>query len=75
MSEIRILFMAFSWVKKLVVYVNGLLQHDHGKCPYKVFIRWSGLDWAGLKKQKSLYKVSTPNIKPPYKFLWAYGSS
>ncbi len=28
-----------------------------------------------LKKQKSLYKVLTPSIKPPYKFLWAYGSS
>ncbi len=26
-----------------------------------------------LKKQKSLYKVLTPSIKPPYKFLWAYG--
>ncbi len=29
----------------------------------------------GLKKQKSLYKVLTPSIKPPYKFLLAYGSS
>ncbi len=24
---------------------------------------------------KSLYKVLTPSIKRPYKFLWAYGSS
>ncbi len=24
-----------------------------------------------LKKQKSLYKVLTPSIKPPYKFLWS----
>ncbi len=24
----------------------------------------------GLKKQKSVYKVLTPSIKPPYKFLW-----
>ncbi len=23
-----------------------------------------------LKQQKSLYKVLTPSIKPPYKFLW-----
>ncbi len=23
-----------------------------------------------LKKQKTLYKVLTPSIKPPYKFLW-----
>ncbi len=28
-----------------------------------------------LKKQKNLYKVSTPSIKPPCKFLQAYGSS
>ncbi len=28
-----------------------------------------------LKKQKSLYKVLTPSIRSPYKFLWAYGSS
>ncbi len=28
-----------------------------------------------LKKQKSLYKVLTPNIKPLFKFLWVYGSS
>ncbi len=28
-----------------------------------------------LNKQKSLYKVVTPSIKPPYKLLWAYGSS
>ncbi len=28
-----------------------------------------------LKEHKSLYKVLTPSIKPPYKFLWAYGSS
>ncbi len=27
-----------------------------------------------LKKQKSLYKVLTLSIKPPYKFLWAYAS-
>ncbi len=27
-----------------------------------------------VKKQKSLYKVLMPSIKPPYKFLWAYGS-
>ena len=27
-----------------------------------------------LKKQKSMYKVLTPNIKPLYKFLWAYGN-
>ncbi len=25
-----------------------------------------------LKKQKSMYKVLTPSINPPYKFLWAY---
>ncbi len=23
-----------------------------------------------LKKQENLYKVVTPSIKPPYKFLW-----
>ncbi len=28
-----------------------------------------------LKKQKSLYKVLSPSIKPPNKFLLAYGSS
>ncbi len=28
-----------------------------------------------LKKQKSLYNVLTPSTKPPYKFLWTYGSS
>ncbi len=28
-----------------------------------------------LKKQKSLYKVLTPSIKPPYILLRAYGSS
>jgi len=26
-----------------------------------------------FRKQESMYKVLTPNIKPPYKFLWAYG--
>jgi len=26
-----------------------------------------------FKKQESMYKVLTPNIKPPYKFLLAYG--
>ncbi len=29
----------------------------------------------GLKKQKSMYKVLTPSIKPPYNLLWAYRSS
>ncbi len=24
-----------------------------------------------LKKQKTLYKVLTPSVKSPYKFLWA----
>ncbi len=28
-----------------------------------------------LNKQRTLYKVLTPSIKRPYKFLWAYGSS
>ncbi len=27
-----------------------------------------------LKKQESMYKVLTPSIKPPYKFLWLMGA-
>ncbi len=58
--------------------IKGLFQSGRGKCPLypSSGVSVNPLPTIGnsLKKQKSLYKLLTPSIKPPYKFLWAYGS-
>ncbi len=43
-------------------------------CPFKFILRFNPLPT--IKKQlREAEKVLTPSIKPPYKLLWAYGSS
>ncbi len=54
-----------------VLILGVILNLVHGFCLFKLYL----MVGKELKKQKTLYKVLMPTIKPPYKFLWAYGSS
>ncbi len=47
MSEIRILFMAFSWVKKLVVNVTHIYELHFKTTMGNDFIKFLGGTWGG----------------------------